>query len=147
MAEAKSQAASLFEHVAQADLVRLKDALSIEIVDVDVRDPAGRTALHLAVLAGTADVCQLLIDHGASLDIWTGQGEAVVHLAAKRGDVDVLRVIMDAIQLKQRANEDDKAEEKTAVGYEASLSVHVDSLTHKFKMSALYIAVALGTIV
>ncbi|PTB72368.1 ankyrin repeat protein [Trichoderma longibrachiatum ATCC 18648] len=146
MAEAKSQAASLFEHVAQADLVRLKDALSIEIVDVDVRDPAGRTALHLAVLAGTADVCQLLIDHGASLDIWTGQGEAVVHLAAKRGDVDVLRVIMDAIQLKQRANEDDKAEEKTAVGYEASLSVHVDSLTHKFKMSALYIAVALANV-
>ncbi|PTB63272.1 hypothetical protein BBK36DRAFT_1126757 [Trichoderma citrinoviride] len=144
MVEAESQAASLFGIVARADFVSLKEVLALKQVDVESRDPAGRTALHLAVLAGTADICQLLIDHGASLDTWTRQGEAVVHLAAKRGDVDVLRVVMDALESKPQASgNEDKPDGKTAVGDKADLTVHVDSLTHKFNMSPLYIAVAL----
>lgn len=145
MAETESQAASLFELVARADLDSLKEVLARGQVDIETRDPAGRTALHLAVLTGTAEICRLLIDQGASLDTWTGQGEAVVHLAAKRGDVDVLRAVMDAVELKQRASEnEDNPDARTAVGVEADLTVHVESLTHKFRLSPLYIAVALG---
>ncbi|KAL7805756.1 ankyrin repeat protein [Trichoderma gracile] len=145
MTESKSHVPSLFELVIQADLVRIKELLSLKQLDFDTRDPAGRTALHLAVLAGTADICQLLIEHDANLDAWTGQGEAVVHLAAKRGDVDVLRAVMDGVESKQRASEDEgNPDERTAAGDSSDLTVHVDSLTHKFKMSPLYIAVALA---
>lgn len=145
MTETNSQASTLFELVSRADLVSLEEVLSRKQVEVDARDTAGRTALHLAVLAGTADICQLLIEHNASLDAWTGQGEAVVHLAAKRGDIDVLRAVMDAVELNQRASEDKgKAVERTAASDNADSTIHVDSLTHKFKLSPLYIAVALA---
>ncbi|KAL6856403.1 hypothetical protein J3F83DRAFT_764105 [Trichoderma novae-zelandiae] len=144
MADAESGAASLFESIARADLVGLKEVLTLKQLDVETRDPAGRTALQLAVLAGTAGICQLLIDHGAKLDTWTGQGEAVLHLAARRGDVDVLRAVMDAVESNQRASgHENRPDGRSGIGDKADLTVHVDSLTHRFKMSPLYIAVAL----
>ncbi|OTA01165.1 hypothetical protein A9Z42_0015270 [Trichoderma parareesei] len=52
---------------------------------------------------------------------------------------------MDAVELNQRASEDkDKAVERTAASDNADSTIHVDSLTHKFKLSPLYIAVALA---
>lgn len=131
---------SIFDLIVQADLVGLKEALSTKQVDLEARDSAGRTALHLAVIAGTAETCQYLIDHGANLDSWTGQGEAVVHLVAKRGDVDILRTVMESVSAEERKiqSEDQPSSDKR------DRSVHVNSLTKKYRMSPLYIAVALG---
>ncbi|KKP00706.1 ankyrin repeat protein [Trichoderma harzianum] len=131
---------SIFDLVVQADRVGLKEALSTKQVDLEARDSAGRTALHLAVIAGTAEICQYLIDHGANLDSWTGQGEAVVHLAAKRGDVDILRTVMESVSTEERKiqSEDEPSSDKR------DPNVHVDSLTKKYRMSPLYIAVALA---
>lgn len=138
---------SIFDIVARADLVSLTQALSTEQVDIEARDPAGRTALHIAVLAATADVCQHLIDHGANVDTWTRQGEAVVHLAARRGEVDILRTVMESVEAKQRAiQSENKPDEKAEGSRKGGRSVHVNSLTQKHQMSPLYIAVALGTL-
>lgn len=132
---------NIFEAIASADISGLKQRLATQEVDLEARDPVGRTALHLAVTAASAEICQCLIDNGARLDAWTEQGEAVVHLAAKRGEIDVLHAIMPPLEAKKPATTqsnvtaDDKRKDRT---------VHVDCLTQKYQMSPLYIAVALG---
>ncbi|KAL7953213.1 ankyrin repeat protein [Trichoderma compactum] len=138
--DAKADNSSIFDLLVQADLVSLKEAISTTQVDLEARDSAGRTALHLAIIAGTAETCQYLIDHGANLDSWTVQGEAVVHLAAKRGDVDILRTVMESVSTKQRKIQ---SEDQPSIDKRDPI-VHVDSLTKKYRMSPLYFAVALA---
>jgi ankyrin repeat protein len=142
MAEEGSGAAqfNIFEAIVSADISGLKQSLATKEVDLEARDSAGRTALHLAVTAASAEICQYLIDNGARLDVWTEQGEAVVHLAAKRGEVDVLHAIMQPLEARKptaqgNVTPDDKTKDRI---------VHVDCLTWKHRMSPLYIAVALG---
>lgn len=131
---------NIFEAIVSRDIASLKQSLASKEVDLEARDPVGRTALHLAVIAASAEICQCLIDNGASLDAWTEQGEAVVHLAAKRGELDVLHAIMKPLEGKKPATQgnattDDEKKDRT---------VHVDCFTEKHRMSPLYIAVALG---
>ncbi|KAM0250032.1 hypothetical protein ACHAQJ_008801 [Trichoderma viride] len=136
---------NIFEIVARADLTSLKQILSTKEIDVEARDPVGRTALHLAVIAASADVCRCLINHGAHLDAWTEQGETVIHLAAKRGEVDVLHAIMESLEAKQPAIQgDNKDDGNGEVSGEKDRTVHVDCLTQKYQLSPLYIAVALA---
>ncbi|KAL7931389.1 ankyrin repeat protein [Trichoderma chlorosporum] len=147
MADEDSEAhkADIFEIVARADLVHLEEFLSRKQVDIEVRDSAGRTALHLAVAAATADTCQYLIDHGANLDSWTKEGEAIVHLAAKRGEIDVLHVVMKSVATRQPdMQNEDKSDGEVGSSDKRERNVHVDSLTQKYRMSPLYIAVALA---
>ncbi|KAK1237264.1 hypothetical protein MKX08_002889 [Trichoderma sp. CBMAI-0020] len=133
---------NIFEAIVSADISSLKQRLASKEVDLEARDPVGRTALHLATIAASAEICQYLIDNGASLDAWTAQGEAVVHLAAKRGDVDVLHAVMQPLEAKKPATQDNAtADDKTK-----DRVVHVDCLTQKYQMSPLYIAVALAHI-
>lgn len=132
--------ANIFEAIASADISGLKQILATKEVDLEARDAAGRTALHLATITASAETCQCLIDNGASLDAWTQQGEAVVHLAAKRGEVDVLHAIMKPREAKKPATQGNVTTDDT----KKDRTVHVDCFTQKHQMSPLYIAVALG---
>lgn len=150
MADDNSQAgiSSIFDITVRGDIAGLQQLLSTKDVNIEARDTAGRTALHLAVTAASVDICKCLINHGARLDTWTDQGEAIVHLAAKRGDVAILHTVMEALGTKQQDiqtdnNPDDKGEAK--VDSKKDRTVHVNCLTRKYRMSPLYIAVALGT--
>lgn len=141
--EPRQVQSNIFEAIVSADIASLKHSLASKEVDLEARDPVGRTALHLAIIAASAEICQCLIDNGASLDAWTEQGEAVVHLAAKRGELDVLHAVMKPLEGKKPATKsndatDEKKKEKK------DRTVHVDCLTEKHQMSPLYIAVALG---
>jgi len=124
---------SLLEAITRSDLLSLKEVLSLKGTNIEARDNVGRTPLHLAIITGSVDVCKCLLEHGARIDAWTDQGEATVHLAAKRGDADILLVIMGAVNRASRDNTNPSKE-----------TVHVNCLTRKYKMSPLYIAVALG---
>ncbi|PTB35556.1 uncharacterized protein TrAFT101_009403 [Trichoderma asperellum] len=130
----------IFKAIACADISSLKQSLATKEVDLEARNPVGRTALHLAITAASADICQCLIDNGARLDAWTKQGEAAVHLAAKRGQVDVLHAIMPPLVAEKSATQDNIA----AGGKKDDRTVHVNCLTQKYQMSPLYIAVALA---
>ena len=136
---------SLFDAVARSDLTTVRNTLSLEGVHIEARDAAGRTALHLAIITASTDVCQCLLEYGAHIDAWTEQGEATVHLAARRGEVDILRTVMGALEAKQGAVQHD-ANPSTAVGGKGEQSVDVNCMTRKYKMSPLYMAVALGTL-
>jgi ankyrin repeat protein len=62
--------------------------------DVTARNPAGHTPLHIAALAGQADVARLLIAHRAPVGIRApAHGETPLHLAALLGRVKVISVL------------------------------------------------------
>lgn len=147
MADRDSQASNshIFDIIARSDITSLRQSLSIYEVDIETRDPAGRTALHLAIIAASADVCQFLINHGANIDTWTEQGEVIVHLAAKRGEVDILHIIIASLKAKQIAVQGNAdLNHRTAVGWTGEHIMHVNCLTQNHKLTPLYIAVALG---
>jgi ankyrin repeat protein len=64
--------------------------------DLGARNPAGHTALHIAALAGQADVARLLIAHGADRNgRLAHNGETPLHLAALFGRRKVIDVLLD----------------------------------------------------
>lgn len=128
--------ADLFGAIARSDLVSLRHALSLEGEDIEARDCVGRTPLHLAIVTGSPQVCQCLLDHGARIDAWTKGGEATVHLAAKRGNLDILVAIMGAVESYSSSRQH--------IANSTDKTVDVNCLTQKHRMSSLYIAATLG---
>eukprot|EP00736_Rhodelphis_marinus_P007264 Rmarinus@m.16759 len=64
------------------------------IVNVQPKAPGGWTPLLLCVDEGQAEVCQILLDCGASLEETTEDGYNVIHLASIRGDVTILGILL-----------------------------------------------------
>jgi ankyrin repeat protein len=63
-------------------------------IPVDVRDDAGRTALHQAIY-GQLNVVKLLLEGGADPDAKENSGYTPLHYASARGFVDVMKVLVD----------------------------------------------------
>lgn len=62
---------------------------------VDVSDSSGLTALHWAAAYGQLTSVQLLIAHGAKVDILGPEGETPLLMAASGGHHDVVRVLLN----------------------------------------------------
>ncbi|OQV00178.1 Ankyrin repeat-containing protein [Cladophialophora immunda] len=96
----------LCQAIVDLDLDAVRDWFSAsEVVDVNRRDPAGRTPLHLAVMCSTPEIVQCLIEHGARLVSRLYNGMTALHLAAHRGEVQMVKDILD----KSNANEEQEA--------------------------------------
>jgi ankyrin repeat protein len=68
------------------------------LVRVDrLRDPAGRTLLHLAVAAGHLDLTARLLNHGARLDAWNWTRRDALHVAvtSSRNAEAVVRLLLE----------------------------------------------------
>uniref|UniRef100_A0A8C8SHA1 Ankyrin repeat domain 52 n=1 Tax=Pelusios castaneus TaxID=367368 RepID=A0A8C8SHA1_9SAUR len=71
--------------------------LAETLVNLDVRDHKGRTALHLATERGSTECVEVLTSHGASVLVkekkrkWTS-----VHVAAAYGNTDSLHLLIDS---------------------------------------------------
>ncbi|KZV64128.1 hypothetical protein PENSPDRAFT_588880, partial [Peniophora sp. CONT] len=59
------------------------------------RDNLGKTALHDAAGEGHANVCHLLLEHGASLDDTDDNGNTPLHLATWSGNLDAIRLFLE----------------------------------------------------
>ncbi|KAL3418920.1 hypothetical protein PVAG01_09141 [Phlyctema vagabunda] len=64
----------------------------------------GRTPLHLAVMASTAEIVQCLVDHGARLIARLVDGRTALHIAAARGNADMVKILMN----RSLANEEEE---------------------------------------
>ncbi|KIX96415.1 uncharacterized protein Z520_07681 [Fonsecaea multimorphosa CBS 102226] len=96
----------LCQAIVDLDLDAVRDWFSAsEMVDVNRRDPAGRTPLHLAVMCSTPEIVQCLIEHGARLVARLYNGMTALHLAAHRGELQMVKDILD----KSNANEEQEA--------------------------------------
>jgi ankyrin repeat protein len=64
--------------------------------DVNARDPLGWTPLLLALSAGTVEVMELLLKHGANPLARTRKGENAMSLAQKYGKMDLINLLFKA---------------------------------------------------
>ncbi len=62
----------------------------------DETDVYGRTALIYAVMFDSVPIGQMLVSHGANLNIHDKLGKTALHWAAERGSNDMLRLLLDA---------------------------------------------------
>ena len=68
----------------------LEALLRTDGVAVDEKDTIGRTALDAAAVKGKAEACNLLIEHGASINVHDLTGRTPLMAAAAMGHEDVL---------------------------------------------------------
>ena len=63
--------------------------LSSPVLDLNARNDAGATALHLAAFRGSADIVEALVSHGSALDAIDGRGRTPVEAAVQGGHLAV----------------------------------------------------------
>ena len=84
---------SFRQAVKQADLDRIRSLLDAG-ADVDTRNQAGLTPLHLAASLGHREVAEVLLDHFAKVDAETVGGWMPLHLAARSGHSGVTALLL-----------------------------------------------------
>ena len=80
-------------HVGVGDPVLLRLLLKAG-VDVDAKDPEGRSAFHTAILENDRKSLQILLDHGADVTVENRNGHTPAKLAAMRGKYDMVTMLV-----------------------------------------------------
>lgn len=71
------------------------DYLLDQGTDVDVRhESSGRTALAIAAHSGHSDACQLLLRHGAGLEVIDHEEKTPLHLAVEHEHLQVVHLLL-----------------------------------------------------
>jgi len=74
--------------------VTTKFLLSKGQVDVNARDPSGRTALHIAAQTNEPNMVKILIGWEADLNARNGLGRTALHIAAHEGLLDIVECLV-----------------------------------------------------
>ncbi|KAJ5675173.1 uncharacterized protein N7477_005107 [Penicillium maclennaniae] len=90
---------SILHVTAYAGLVSYAKYLLFRGLNPDTKDEDGRTPLVYAVMKGQHDMVELLLQHGASLDVKvdkssSGQGKSLIHYACKLNRISVLQALI-----------------------------------------------------
>ncbi|TGZ70996.1 hypothetical protein CRM22_002880 [Opisthorchis felineus] len=65
-------------------------------VNINLSNPIGLTALHLASKEGYVDIVEELIRRGADFDAPTKKGNTALHIASLAGHLQVVQILLDA---------------------------------------------------
>jgi uncharacterized protein len=83
----------LLSAVWQGDAMTVAMRLGLGEVDVNGRDKAGRTALHIAAMRGHVDVAEVLLAKGAQVEARDADGWTPLHWAMASGAHDLSAVL------------------------------------------------------
>ena len=88
----------VFEATALGYIDRLKERLEEDPAAVSAFSPDGFTALHFAAFFGKAEAARILLEHGASVDVYTRNPFAnqPLHAAAAGRHMEVCRILIAA---------------------------------------------------
>jgi ankyrin repeat protein len=71
----------------------------------DEADEYGRTALIYAVMVDSLPLGQMLVNHGANLNIHDKLGKTALHWAVERGSIDMMRLLLGAKAMVDAQNQ------------------------------------------
>jgi len=94
------------------DIMRYRDVLEylLSIVDLNMLDLSGVSALHLAAELGDLESIRLLIQYGAWVNIKDYQGENALFYAIRGGQLDVIRSLVEEFNIDMNMlNEDEES--------------------------------------
>ncbi|GAM82971.1 hypothetical protein ANO11243_009570 [Dothideomycetidae sp. 11243] len=103
----------LCQAIVDRDLEHVQDWCTQADADVNRRDHAGRTPLHLAATCSTPDIVKCLIDHGARLVARLVDGQTALHIAARRGDTAIIKLLLEKSE-ENGVKEDEKLDRRRA---------------------------------
>ncbi len=110
--------ARLCQSIVDGDIDIVLDCLSQPDTDLNKRDYAGRTPLHLAVIASTPGIVRSLVDHDSRLTARLANGKTALHLAATRGNAEIINILMERSIENEKGGEERHADRrKAANGY------------------------------
>lgn len=72
---------------------------TIKPLDLNVKNGAGKTPLHLAAGMGSVAMCDRLIKAGASVEVVSNDGETLLHFAARSGNRHLAEKVYEAKKL------------------------------------------------
>eukprot|EP00210_Caulerpa_lentillifera_P009126 g8700.t1 len=75
----------------------LKHLLEAHLIDVDMKNSQGTTALHVAAMKGNIEIMQILINYGADISATTKEGDNVLHLALIEGKGEVVKFLLERV--------------------------------------------------
>src|SRR6266404_5529177 len=81
------------------------------VQDVDAKNKDGDSPLHLACFYGSLEVTQVLLDHGATVDMEDDDGEPPLHLVS-RGEYDSEQTAIDVARLLLERGADVNSKDK-----------------------------------
>jgi ankyrin len=97
---------SIHQDAINGNLAGVEEDLKRNPKDVDLRDSAGQTPLHLAAIHCRTNVVALLIEKGGKIDATALGGATPLHLAAQAGCSDVVRMLLaKGAEVNQRDND------------------------------------------
>ncbi|KAL4918997.1 hypothetical protein BDW62DRAFT_56761 [Aspergillus aurantiobrunneus] len=102
--------AGLCQAIVDNDSEEVQRWLAQGEIDVNRRDHTGRTPLHLACMASTPEIVQVLVDNEARLIARVADGRTALHLAAARGSVEIVRILLT----KSEQNEEEESRKEDA---------------------------------
>jgi len=72
--------------------------LAMRSIDVEAKlsdEVSGATCLSIAAYNGHLDICRLLIEKGAQLEVKSTEGSTPLHEAAEQGNIEIVRLLCD----------------------------------------------------
>jgi ankyrin repeat protein len=145
------QDVDFLEAVHQGNKESLTGLLSKSKMWLSVKDSSGRSALHIAVIAGHQIVVELLLGHGANINALDRAGNSALIYALCKGHYDLAKILlqsgaevnvvdssgMSALHYASQAGHDDLVKTLLQSG------AKVNALDH-YKQSALHLAASGG---
>mmetsp|Transcript_7316 Transcript_7316/g.31099 ORF Transcript_7316/g.31099 Transcript_7316/m.31099 type:complete len:299 (+) Transcript_7316:153-1049(+) len=87
---------SLTQACRGGDLATVKAHLAIETTNVNERVPQIEyTPLHYAVFYGHMDIVEVLVEHGAAMDVKTATGLSPLHIAVDQSNVAMCQTLLE----------------------------------------------------
>ena len=80
--------------ISRDDIKAVRNILEKSSVEINAMRPPGVSALHQASAVGNTQCIQLLIDHGADLEVKTWQGQSALQVAAKYGNFEAAELLI-----------------------------------------------------
>ena len=104
----QSNGNSALHYACKSQNLQIVKYLFLFNVDPNIKNNEMQTPLHLATINGSYDICKLLIENGASLDVIDSHGNSAINYAHKNKNLEIIKLFynncIDNLKEKKEIN-------------------------------------------